>query len=89
MEALMNSMARSAKQLGFAIQQQRQAKNLTQVALANLIGTGQKTISKIETGNGATRADTVFAVLAALNLELEVRPRNEDIDSDLLELLTK
>ena len=85
----MNSMARSAKQLGLAIQQQRQTQNLTQGALANLIGTGQKTISKIENGNGATKVDTIFAVLAALDLELVLKSRNKDTDSDLLELLTK
>jgi len=70
----MNNLARSAKQLGNVIQQRRMAKTLTQTQLANLIGTGQKTISKIENGNPATRLDTLFSVLGALDLQLHVNP---------------
>jgi HTH-type transcriptional regulator / antitoxin HipB len=73
----MNQMARSAKQLGAAIQQQRTARDLSQQALADLIGTGQKTISKIENGNPATKIETIFAVLAALDMELTLAPRSK------------
>lgn len=73
----MNQMARSAKQLGAAIQRQRALMGLSQSALADLAGTGQKTISKIENGNPATKADTIFAVLAALNLELTLTQRGK------------
>ena len=85
----MNLMARSPKQLGAALQQRRHDLKLSQLALGNLTGIGQKTISKIETGHGATRADTICRVLAALDLELMVRPRRKDDDCDLIELLTK
>lgn len=34
----------------------------------------QATISQIETGQGATRIETLCAVLAALDLELNVAP---------------
>jgi HTH-type transcriptional regulator/antitoxin HipB len=80
----MNNLARSAKQLGNVIQQRRMAKTLTQTQLANLIGTGQKTISKIENGNPATRLDTLFSVLGALDLQLHVNPRTTDLDLDEL-----
>jgi HTH-type transcriptional regulator / antitoxin HipB len=73
----MNQMARSAQQLGAAIQQQRNARGLSQQALADLIGTGQKTISKIENGNPATKIETIFAVLAALDMELTLAARSK------------
>jgi len=82
----MNLTARSAKQLGLALQQRRSAKGLTQTELANLVGTGQKTISKIENGNPATRMDTLFSILAALDLELDIQLRGRGVD-DLAEIL--
>lgn len=68
--------ARSAQQLGQAIQSYRLKAGLTQLQLAELAGTGQKTISKIETGNPATRIETIFSVMAALSLEANIRSRN-------------
>lgn len=73
----MMQMARSAKQFGAVIQQQRTQKGLSQLALANLVGTGQKTISKIENGNPATKIETIFSLIAALDLELEIKPRSK------------
>lgn len=73
----MVQMARSPKQFGAALQQQRAQKGLSQSALANLVGTGQKTISKIENGNPATKLETLFSLLAALDLELEIKPRSK------------
>ena len=86
MDQPMNLTARSAKQLGLALQQRRSAKGLTQTELANLVGTGQKTISKIENGNPATRMDTLFSILAALDLELDIQLRGRGVD-DLAEIL--
>ncbi|WP_026172912.1 helix-turn-helix domain-containing protein [Asticcacaulis benevestitus] len=73
----MIQMARSPKQFGAALQQRRSQKGLSQSALADLIGTGQKTISKIENGNPATKLETLFSLLAALDLELEIKPRSK------------
>jgi len=39
---------------------------------------GKKTISKIETGNPATRIETIFSVMAALSLEANIRSRDND-----------
>ncbi|ESQ90254.1 hypothetical protein ABENE_12815 [Asticcacaulis benevestitus DSM 16100 = ATCC BAA-896] len=77
MEMQMIQMARSPKQFGAALQQRRSQKGLSQSALADLIGTGQKTISKIENGNPATKLETLFSLLAALDLELEIKPRSK------------
>tara|TARA_B100000686_G_scaffold332369_1_gene397039 strand:- start:2715 stop:2957 length:243 start_codon:yes stop_codon:yes gene_type:complete len=63
----MNQMARSPNQLGVAIQQQRLMRNMSQSELARLVGTSQKTISKIENGNPATKIETVFALTLAGN----------------------
>ena len=86
MDVPMNNSIRSTKQLGLALQKQRLAKGMTQTELANLVGTGQKTISKIENGNPATRMDTLFSILAALGLELDIQPRGRGIDN-LAEIL--
>lgn len=75
MHPTLNHIARSAKQLGIAIQQRRIERGMTQTDLAAFVGTGQKTISKIENGNAATRVDTIFSILAILGLELDVRQR--------------
>ncbi|PHR96333.1 MAG: transcriptional regulator [Oceanobacter sp.] len=74
----MNQIARSPDQLGIAVQQQRLAHNLSQSALARLVGTSQKTISKIENGNPATRIETLFAVMAALDMQMTLGPRTKD-----------
>jgi len=84
----MNDTARSAKQLGLILQQRRTAKGLTQTQLADLVGTGQKTISKIENGNPATRMDTLFSILAALDLEADLKLRTSDMDDEFIELLS-
>lgn len=86
--AVMNNVARSAKQLGLVLRQRRSARGLTQTQLADLVGTGQKTISKIENGNPATRMDTLFSILAALDLEADIKPRTNGGYDDLIDLLS-
>lgn len=68
-------LARSTKQLGVLIQNARLRRNLTQQALADLTGTGQKTISHVEGGKPGTKLETIFGILAALDLDLRVAPR--------------
>ena len=74
---------RSAQQLGQAIQSYRLKAGLTQLQLAELSGTGQKTISKIENGNPATRIETIFSVMAALGLEANINARIDDSEFDM------
>jgi HTH-type transcriptional regulator/antitoxin HipB len=71
----MSSIARRPHDLGAILQRQRRLLRLTQTDVSGLIGTGQKTISKLENGNPATRIDTLFSLLAALDLELAIQPR--------------
>lgn len=73
----MQHLVRSPKNIGHAIRQARKEKNLTQNELAKHSGVWQETISKVETGNGGAKLDTVFALLAALDLELTVDKRRK------------
>lgn len=72
----MLDLARTPKQLGNAIRNARRALGWSQTELGLKAGLRQETISLIETGNAATRLDTLLAVLAALGLELRVAPRS-------------
>lgn len=79
----MNSLARTPKQLGNVIRRTRKQLELNQTQLAERAGLRQETISLIETGNPATKIETVLAVLAALNLELQIAPREKASHADL------
>lgn len=79
----MKQFARSPKDIGQAIRQARKDKNLTQKDLAVKSGVWQETISKVETGAASTKVETLFALLAALDLELSVLPRSRGSQADL------
>ena len=70
---------RSADQLGSIIREERIQRNLTQKELAELTGTGQKTISRIENGNEGATLETVFKLLAVLQLQIHFSPRDVSI----------
>lgn len=70
---------RSAEQLGTLIREERIRRNLTQQELANLTGTGQKTISRIENGHEGVTLETVFKLLAILQLQIRFSPRDVGI----------
>ena len=58
----------------------------SQTQLGDRAGLRQETISLIETGNPATRLDTILAVLAALGLEFRIVPRSRGQASDIEDL---
>lgn len=70
----MDHVARNEAQLAAALRSHRKSAQRTQAELAAAMNKRQATISALESGDGAT-LDTLFAVLAALELELVVRPR--------------
>lgn len=72
----MSQIARSARQLGNLIQRTRKQRGLTQTELAHLAGMRQEMISKIEAGHEGTKLSSVFALFAALDLELLVDTRS-------------
>ncbi len=71
----MDLIARNEAQLAATLRRFRKKANLTQGGLGDATQMRQATISELESGSGG-RLETLFAVLAALNLELVVRPRD-------------
>lgn len=82
----MQDLARTSKQIGAIIQRTRKARGWTQMQLAERAGLRQATISLIESGDRPAKLDTIFAVLAALDLEFRVEPRSKGSDLDIEEL---
>lgn len=77
----------STKNLGIAFRAARKQKKLSQAAVGSAVGMAQHTISAIEAGKPGTEIGTIFRVLASLDLELVVRPRqkannNEKINNE-------
>lgn len=62
--------------MGNIIQRARKQRGLTQTHLANLAGLRQELISKIETGHEGTKLSSIYALFAALDLELVVETRS-------------
>ena len=73
----MDNIARTLKQLGAAVRRNRKQYGLTQAALGGLINKRQATISNLESAESGTTLETLFAVLAALDLELVIRERTK------------
>lgn len=73
----MDQITRTPKQLGTILRRRRKEIGLSQEALASRIHSRQATISALENSTTDTRLDTVFEALAALDLELLVRPRTK------------
>jgi len=76
-------LARSAKQIGNEIRRQRKRRKLTQSALGEMVGLRQATISEIESGNPATKLETILNVVAALDLEFQIAPRSKHSPRDI------
>lgn len=73
----MAEVARSPKQMGNMIQRARRRKGLTQTELANLSGLRQELISRIESGHDGTKLSSLYALFAALDLDLMVDSRSK------------
>jgi HTH-type transcriptional regulator/antitoxin HipB len=69
---------RAADHLGQALERYRLRAKLTQASLAKSAGLRQATISKVEQGLGTTEIATIYAICAALELELVLKPRLSD-----------
>lgn len=79
----MDQIARTTKDIGNVLRNARKAKGLTQGELANRAGVWQRTISNIETSTSGAKLDTVFDLLAALELEIHIVPRSKMKPGDL------
>lgn len=76
----MLELARTPTQIGNTIRRHRKRLGMSQSELGSRVGLRQETISLIETGNPATRLDTLLAVLAALELEFRIATRSRGSD---------
>lgn len=80
--ANLGKIARTPVQFGNHIRERRRELGLTQEKLAAKIGLRQRTVSDIER-SAAARLDTVLRALAALDLELVIRPRTKGSPQDI------
>lgn len=71
----MEQLVRSIDQIGNAVRRRRKLAKLSQDQLCQRTGLRQATISELEAADRNARLSTLFAVLAALDLELVVRDR--------------
>jgi HTH-type transcriptional regulator / antitoxin HipB len=80
----MDTIARTPKQLGAGIRRYRRWMDLTQSDLGDKMHARQATVSKLESGEPAMQLRVLMDALAALDLELVIRPRTtisaEDIE---------
>ena len=79
----MSQLARTPKQIGAIIQRARKQRGWTQASLAEQAGLRQETISTVETGITPAKLSTVFALLAALDLEFRVTERTKGKPEDI------
>lgn len=77
---------RSPRQLGLLVRNERMARNLSQQQLADLSGTGQKTISAIENGSEGATLETVFRILSVLELQISFSPRDVGIGPSMQDI---
>jgi HTH-type transcriptional regulator/antitoxin HipB len=71
----------SPETLGAALRQERKQKGMSQSAVGKWVGIDQPTISRVEKGNPGTELGTLFRLLAALDLELTIQPRQRPVDA--------
>jgi HTH-type transcriptional regulator/antitoxin HipB len=82
----MAHIARSSKQLGAVIQRARKQKGMSQTDLGGLAGLRQELVSKIETGQEGTRLSSIYALFAALDLEMIVDQRSGNSVPDIKDI---
>lgn len=72
----MEQLVYSPESLGQVIKRQRKAKRLTQKQAGASFRIEQSTVSSIEQGAAGTQLDTLFRMLAALDLEMVIRAKH-------------
>ena len=71
----MKTKPTSPQSFGLILRDARKRKGLSQTEAGKCVGIDQPTLSKIERGESNARIDTLFRLLAALDLELLVLHR--------------
>lgn len=70
---------RSPKELALMVISQRKKYKFTQGEVGRLVGVKQQTISDFENKPESTKINTLFKIIAAVNLELRLEDKNADI----------
>lgn len=78
MENLRLTAVRTGPQLGAALRRRRKLMGLSQAQVADQMGVRQATVSLLESAEADSKVSTLLDLLAALNLDLVVRPREDD-----------
>jgi HTH-type transcriptional regulator/antitoxin HipB len=68
-------------QLGQILKSARLTSELSQIALGQQVNVLQKTVSALENNPAGSQIETVFKILSALNLELVLRHKPDDEDT--------
>lgn len=68
--------------LATAVRDQRKIKKLTQSETAALVGIKQSTVSDFENRPDSTKLETLFKILSALDLELQVVKKGITLDKE-------
>jgi len=79
----MSQSARTPKQIGNQIRRARKKLGWSQSHLGEKAGLRQETISLLESGNPTAKLETILAVLAALELEMQIAPRSGGSAADI------
>ena len=70
----------SPQSLGEALRAARKKKGMSQQEIGKSVGIDQPSISTIERGESSVRVDTLFRLLAALDMELVIQPRQKSLN---------
>ena len=65
----------SANEMAESIRDRRKRQKLSQAEVGDRVGVKQATVSAFENKPESTKLETLFKILAALNLELQIVPR--------------
>ncbi len=84
----MQTIARTPKQIGDALRRVRKLNKMSQAELGEKTSLWQETISKIEGGSEATKIGTLCALLAALDLELVIKPRSKGSADEIADIFS-
>jgi len=74
---LMEQLVHSPQSLGAVLQRARKTKHLNQKEAGLPFNIEQSTVASLEKGAPGTRLETLFRMLAALDLEMVIRTRNK------------
>jgi HTH-type transcriptional regulator / antitoxin HipB len=70
-------MIHSTAELTACLKDRRKLKKLSQAEVADRVGLRQKTVSAFESKPDSTKLDTFFRILSALDLQLQVIPKED------------